>query len=62
MRYQRADIPNTRIRCPMIFCVYNDKEEGNTCDEPRTNKGNSDAKCHYWSNKRLLETIAPSAL
>lgn len=39
-------------------CVYRDENE--ICDEPRINKGNSDAACHGMSNKDLLELLTPT--
>lgn len=54
-------IPNEPTRCGSLTCVYNSHAkgcfDGGTCDEPRTNKGNSDAECHRWNNKYLLERL-----
>lgn len=36
-------------------CVYRDGHS--ICDDPRTNKGNSDAACHLTSNKNLLALL-----
>lgn len=54
LRYQLSDIPNTEMPCPMDYCVYN---KHGKCDEPRTNKGNSDAACHLFSNRALLRFL-----
>lgn len=51
MRYQRTHLPGEPTHCPMSACVY--CVDG-TCDDPRINKGNSDAKCHRMSNKVVL--------
>lgn len=55
LRYQKSDIPDWAIDCPVRNCVYNNW--WGECDNPRTNNGNGDAKCHQWSNKKLLETL-----
>lgn len=38
-------------------CVYRQGEIGGWCDEPRINKGNSDAACHRMNNKDLLKLL-----
>jgi hypothetical protein len=44
MRYiTKRNIPNELCQCIKSDCVYND--EDSLCDEPRINRGNSDAKC-----------------
>lgn len=55
-RVQKWELPSPAV-CPIMDCVYN-KQGG--CDEPCINKGNGDAKCHKWSNRRLLIYITPS--
>lgn len=50
-RVMLRHIPNTPCKCPVVQCVYNEQGE---CDDPRTNKGNSDADCHKTLNKNLL--------
>jgi hypothetical protein len=52
MRIQIDQIPRTPTPCPVENCVYRD--DNGICDEPRINKGNSDAKCFRMSNKALL--------
>jgi hypothetical protein len=47
-------IPNYPSLCPFKRCVYND---GGYCDDPRTNKGNSDAECHRMSNRKIIEYL-----
>jgi hypothetical protein len=54
MRLQTDALPNYPVSCPRLTCVYNRDSQ---CDEPRINKGNSDAVCHAWSNRRLLEIL-----
>lgn len=55
-RIQRSDLPSRNTICGMMKpCVY--REETNWCDDPRTNKGNSDAACHRLSNKELLRWL-----
>jgi len=60
MRHQSYHLPSTPTRCPTRACVYCQGDEG-TCADPRLHKGNSDARCHRWSNKRLLQTLAGPA-
>ena len=56
MRTSIYAIPNSPTRCLLKReCVYRDHE--GVCDEPRINKGNSDAACHTMSNKALLELL-----
>lgn len=57
MRYQQRDLPDYPCVCPMIFCIYHNKVIGGGCDNPRNNKGNSDAKCHRKSNKWVVEIV-----
>jgi hypothetical protein len=45
-------IPATLTKCPLHGCVYNSKL--GFCDNPRINKGNSDAACHRKTNRDLL--------
>lgn len=45
--------------CPMFCsigkgCVY---RRALICDDPRINKGNSDAKCHKANNRDLLAAL-----
>jgi hypothetical protein len=52
IRIQRSDIPDQPTPCAWPnACVY--RKDG-VCDEPRTNKGNSDAACNRMTNKQLL--------
>lgn len=55
MRFQKRDIPNTPHRCVAV-CVYS---KDGICDEPRTNNGNSDAKCFYLTNKAVIMGLIP---
>lgn len=49
-------IPNRPMCCvlPARNCVY---RQNGICDQPRINKGNSDAACHKMSNKALLKEL-----
>jgi hypothetical protein len=52
-RLQRSDIPDAPTPCAWPnACVYRD--ESGICDEPRTNKGNSDAECHKMPNRQII--------
>ena len=53
IRIQKSALPNKPTRC-LMGCVYAEDE---TCDAPRTNKGNSDACCHKASNRDLLAAL-----
>lgn len=61
IRVSKYSIPNEQSRCPRTTCAYNSHSrgcfDGGTCDEPRINKGNSDADCHSMSNKDLLALL-----
>lgn len=50
-----SEVPRVPCKCYELLCVYN--TGGCVCDEPQVNKGNSDANCHAWANKRLLEEL-----
>jgi hypothetical protein len=52
MRIQKRNIPSELVKCNLWGCAYNSIL--GFCDDPRINKGNSDAACHRMSNKRLL--------
>lgn len=57
IRIQNSDLPEGRSVCPMPgACVY--RVDG-ICDEPRTNKRNSDAGCHRMTNKHVLRVLIP---
>jgi hypothetical protein len=59
MRLQRDSLPNYPISCPRLTCPYNTHGQ---CDiGPCVNKGNSDAICHDWSNKDVLEMLGVAA-
>jgi len=47
-------VPHYPVRCPTSACPYN--EEGR-CNSPQFNKGNDDAKCFHWSNRKLIEQL-----
>jgi hypothetical protein len=52
-RVSRLDLPDTWSFCAVgEGCVY--RSEAGQCDDPRTNKGNEDARCHTWSNVNLI--------
>jgi hypothetical protein len=40
-------------------CVYRIGGVGGGCQDPRTNKGNSDAACHRMNNKDLIVKLRP---
>ncbi len=53
MRTSIRDVPNVPCRCTVPKpCVY--RYDGIMCDEPRINKGNSDAACHKMNNRDLI--------
>jgi hypothetical protein len=57
IRKQRSDLPNKATFCiygELRRCVYH---VDGSCDSPRINKGNSDARCHRLSNKALLKLL-----
>lgn len=57
IRIQRSDLPLGPAVCPMPMpCVY--RKDG-ICDEPRINKGNSDAGCWDVSNREVLRCLIP---
>lgn len=57
-RVSRNDLPNIRTICSVSkWCCY--RSESGDCDEPRINKGNSDAACHRTTNKDLLKRLTP---
>lgn len=47
-------LPHRPTPCPRTGCVYN---QAGICDEPRINKGNSDAECHRFLNKAVLAML-----
>ena len=53
-RIQKTSIPDKPMLCANTSCVYNDDY---VCTDPRNNKGNTDAKCHKASNKKLLSEL-----
>jgi hypothetical protein len=57
IRLQRSDLPSGPSLCPFACeCPYRVKA---VCDDPRTNKGNSDAGCFGWTNKVLVGALIP---
>jgi hypothetical protein len=54
MRLQKHHLPRKPVSCPMLSCVYN---EHGICDDCFINKGNSDATCHKWTNKKVLDLV-----
>ncbi len=60
MRYQKRHIPINPHTCTKIECVYNGLHAPvGICQEPRTNNGNSDAKCFYYSNIAVIKMLIP---
>jgi hypothetical protein len=54
-RMQRRDLPGSPVECSIDRpCVYRVRR---LCDEPRINKGNSDAACHRMSNRAVLAAL-----
>lgn len=53
-RLSKRHIPNKPTGCHHFTCPYNSDGEDGICDNPRNNKGNSDANCHKTSIKDLL--------
>lgn len=63
-RVSKLDIPNYPMACSVQrMCPYRGLEattlaRSTWCEEPRTNKGNSDAACHRMNNKDLLKHLS----
>jgi len=58
-RVTRRSIPGKPSICDMD-CVYAESETyapKGCCDDPRTNKGNSDAKCYRMNNRDIVEYL-----
>lgn len=55
IRVSSGFLPRQPARCPQAACIYN--AEG-VCDDPRTNRGNSDAACHKKSVAKLLDSLS----
>lgn len=53
-RVQRHHLPGRETPCPRTDCVYNGADR---CANPCLHKGNGDAECHRWPNRRLLEVL-----
>lgn len=52
------DLPNWEMPCDLTrACVY---RQYGRCDQPRTNKGNSDAACHKMLNRDMLSMLNAS--
>jgi hypothetical protein len=56
IRVQAHRLPSRPRRCPISRCVYCVEE---ICDAPRINKGNGDATCYRWTNRRVLTMLEP---
>jgi hypothetical protein len=55
-RVSKAMLPASKCLCRVNnWCVYRSKYD--SCDNPRINKGNSDAACWRLSNKALLAVL-----
>lgn len=58
-RKSKLAIPNTPSNCTIVYaCPY--RNSAGACDEPRTNKGNSDAACHKMRNVDLITKLERS--
>ena len=56
-RMQRYMLPGIPTRCSLARdCVY---RVAGVCDEPKVNKGNSDAACYGMSNKDIADRLEP---
>jgi hypothetical protein len=53
----KNSIPKTPTKCPVGECVYNGESMAGVCDDPRINRGNSDAKCHTMKPIELVEIL-----
>ena len=59
MRLQKRDIPSGPRKCSRTDCVYNGfRVADGWCEDPRTGNGNSDSKCHRWTNKKLIALLS----
>lgn len=56
-RLHKGVLPNIPSNCQRL-CVYS---HHGVCDDPRTNKGNSDAHCHKSGNAKLLIELLPDS-
>jgi hypothetical protein len=58
-RVSILDVPDYPKVCRVARpCVYRGLNAPSPwCEEPRTNKGNSDAACHTMNNKDLLKLL-----
>ncbi len=58
IRMQRGELPDSSMRCALPgACVY---RANGVCDEPQTNKGNSDAACHRMGNRAIYALLTPN--
>lgn len=56
----KNSIPSTPMMCWYVDrCVYG-KEGGGVCQDPRTNRGNSDAICHGVRPKMVMLWLSES--
>lgn len=55
IRVSAGFLPREPSHCPQDSCVYNAK---GVCDDPRTNRGNSDAACHKQRVAKLLDSLS----
>lgn len=50
-------MPNTAHHCPKLDCIYNGLTQRSICDNPRINKGNSDAYCFKLNNITVYQWL-----
>lgn len=57
MRYiTKHSLPTEPCACIMKSCIYL-KEGGGICQDPRNNRGNSDAFCHTYRPRMVMNWI-----
>lgn len=55
-RVSKLDIADAPTTCVKTECMFTC---GGVCPSPRKNKKEKKAKCHYLTNKKLLELLTP---
>lgn len=58
VRHSTKDLPAAPAPCNVADCVY---QAYGSCDNPRINRGNGDARCHRMAVPRLLKILQDSA-
>jgi len=61
MRKQSREIPSFHVQCPFTKCVYNGLVHDSGCDNPRINRGNSDARCHNMNRAQIISHLTRRA-